>query len=123
MTSDPLTDNNANPLCQRTDDEIRNRARELHHKEWQVEIAADAEVIRPSSDGECADRRVDLRWSRRLTKAASKLVGAAAMIALATRRGRSAERGVVGSGWSGNAAWTAYSLRAPIRDDRMKIPT
>ena len=41
-----MTTNNK-ALCERTDDEIRARARELHEQTWVIEIDDDAEVVRP----------------------------------------------------------------------------
>ena len=37
-----------------TDDQMRDRARELHHREWVIEIDEDAPVVRPTDLGECA---------------------------------------------------------------------
>ena len=46
------TENSNKPLSERTDDEIRDRARELHGKTWVIEIDDDAEVDRNGSDDE-----------------------------------------------------------------------
>ena len=42
------------PISKRTDDEIRDRARELHAQDWVIEIPEDAQVARPNYDDECA---------------------------------------------------------------------
>ena len=46
------TKNNNKPLSERTDDDIRNRARELHGETWVIEIDDNAEVNRNGDDDE-----------------------------------------------------------------------
>ena len=42
------------PLSKRTDDEIRDRARELHEYVGVIEIPEGAQVVRPNDGDECA---------------------------------------------------------------------
>jgi hypothetical protein len=51
-----LTDKNVeeHPFNALTDDQIRDRARELHEQDWVIEVHEDAQVIRPKYEGECA---------------------------------------------------------------------
>ena len=39
------------PLPERTDDELRDRARELHQEGWVIEIPIEAKVYRYGDDG------------------------------------------------------------------------
>ena len=56
MTNQESPQPTENPLSKLSDDEIRERARELHGEAWAIEIPDDAQVIRPDpdDDGECA---------------------------------------------------------------------
>ena len=52
--SSPADAGNLMPLSQRTDDEIRERARELHEQEPVIEVPDDAQVICSDDPNECA---------------------------------------------------------------------